>query len=281
MRDVSSVGEVCATLASDAAAWALRCRRRKARRDADAKARPGVGSAGLERRQAKDVGPVSRRRKHDERRARRAARGDARPEADAVLLGRAQDDVVRLAVAAGRVDDALTSDSGPPISTSAGTSRSPMCELTTSVSDVTSSSSARRLTAQIESWPSTSRNGSCGRRRGSGGAETSSPRPQRVHTRDAGWMSAAPAARPQWPQKWTYGLGRRWPWPGRARDVGVRSRGFHSDGGHPAVRCRLQPERPPPAAGHRGCLARGDALRQRIRQNPRRRTRRSARPPRR
>jgi len=36
MRDVSSVGEVCATLARDGAAWALRCRRRKARLDADA-----------------------------------------------------------------------------------------------------------------------------------------------------------------------------------------------------------------------------------------------------
>ena len=41
----------------------------------------------------------------DERRARRAAGGDARPEADAVLLGRAQDDVVRLAGPAGRVHD--------------------------------------------------------------------------------------------------------------------------------------------------------------------------------
>jgi hypothetical protein len=36
MRDVSSVGEVCATLARDAAAWALRCRRRRALRGADA-----------------------------------------------------------------------------------------------------------------------------------------------------------------------------------------------------------------------------------------------------
>ena len=65
-----------------------------------------------------------------------------------------------------------------------------MWELTTSVSEVSSSSSARRLTAQIESWPSTSRNGSCGVGAASGGAETSSPSPQRVHTRDAGWMSA-------------------------------------------------------------------------------------------
>ena len=65
-----------------------------------------------------------------------------------------------------------------------------MCELTTSVSDVSSSCSARRLTAQIESWPSTSRNGSCGLGAASGGAETSSPSPQRVQTREAGWMSA-------------------------------------------------------------------------------------------
>jgi hypothetical protein len=36
MRDVSSVGEVCATMASEAAAWALRCRRRNARPGADA-----------------------------------------------------------------------------------------------------------------------------------------------------------------------------------------------------------------------------------------------------
>src|SRR3954465_7037672 len=63
----------------------------------------------------------------------------------------------------------LTSDSGPPISTSAGTSRSPMCELTTSVSDVMSSVSAKRLTAQMESWPSTSRNGSRGGGAGPGG----------------------------------------------------------------------------------------------------------------
>ena len=52
-----------------------------------------------------------------------------------------------------------------------------MCELTTSVSEVSSSSSARRLTAQIESWPSTSRNGSCGARRGVGRRGDEQPEP--------------------------------------------------------------------------------------------------------
>src|SRR4051794_11006771 len=91
MRDVSSVGEVCATLARDAAAWALRCRRRRAPRGADA--------TGCEAALGPAVG------EDDERGARRAAGGDARPEADAVLLGRTQDDMVRLAGPAGRVDD--------------------------------------------------------------------------------------------------------------------------------------------------------------------------------
>src|SRR5512133_2729177 len=91
MRDVSSVGEVCATLARDGAAWAPRCRRRRMPRDADATA---VEAA---------LGPAVG--EDDERRARRAAGRDARPEADAVLLGRAQDDVMRLAGPTGGVHD--------------------------------------------------------------------------------------------------------------------------------------------------------------------------------
>ena len=138
----------------------------------------------------------------------------------------------------------LTSDSGPPISTSAGTSRSPMCELTTSVSDVSSNCSARRLTAQIESWPSTSRNGSCGLGAASGGAETSSPSPQREHTREAGWMSDG-AADGRNARRTEHRGGGDLRGPEGRRDVGVRSRGFHLTAVSGCA-MSLLPERRPP-----------------------------------
>ena len=182
----------------------------------------------------------------DERGARRAAGGDARPEADAVLLGRAQDDVVHLARAAGRVDDqvdqrlrARRSRRRP------GTSRSPMCELTASVSDVIEQLLGQAADRADRELAVDQQERILRTRRGSGGAETSRPSPQREQTRDAGWMSAACGWRPQCPQKWTSGRARLRGPEGR-RDGGVRSRGFHltavirlcdvvfSRSGHPA-----------------------------------------------
>ena len=121
----------------------------------------------------------------------------------------------------------LTSDSGPPISMSAGTSRSPMWR----VDDVglrgQQQLSARRLTAQIESWPSTSRNGSCGRRRGVGRRRDEQARARSACRRatPAGCRPAPAGGRSGRRSGRLGGSGLRGP-EGR-RDVGVRSRGFH------------------------------------------------------